>query len=252
MRVRVVSMWFNEEKLAPYFLKHYAWADEIVILVDADTSDGTWDVLRKALEVRSSNLRYERFAFPNMLNDALKARILTMAANEPGCDWAIVADADEFVYGRWIPLAFAAPSIDDRADVIWVPMWNVYRHRTEKDLDPSDPALPQRRHGPREIHHVKPCAFRVGAGVELGPGSHSFTGPATLREVGQEGLPSPLGAAHWQYADPDLAVERLVLNRRGRLSPENLARGHGAHYLGLTEASVRAECARHLDDPKLF
>ena len=274
MRIRVVSMWFCEEQLARFFLKHYAWADEISILVDADTSDGTWEILREAHEAHGSNLRYRSFDFPHRLDDILKARALTEAANEPGCDWAIVADADEFVFawtfgehirssnpvnatpveGEEVDRLWFVRDVLEviHTDIVWIPMWNVYRHRDDDDLDPSDPALPQRRHGSQEIHHVKPCIFRVGAGVELGPVSHSFTGPANLREVGQDGLPSPLGAAHWQYADPDLAVERLVTNRKNRLSPENLARGHGAHYLGLTEGSVRAECAQHLDDPRLF
>lgn len=257
MRVRVVSMWFNEERLAPFFLQHYAWADEIVILVDADTSDGTWEILREALGVRGSNLRYRGFDFPRGLDDALKARALTAVANEPGCDWAIVADADEFVFtvnSKREEQGFATWGIQEArnvADVIWVPMWNVYRHQNDNDLDPSRPTLPQRRYGDQHIHHVKPCAFRVGTGVELGPGSHSFTGSANLREVGRA-KDGPLAAAHWQYADPDLAALRLVTNRKDRLSPENLARGHGAHYLSLTEESVRAECARHLDDPRLF
>ncbi len=41
IKISVISVWYNEEKLAPFFLEHYRFADAIHIAVDADTCDGT-------------------------------------------------------------------------------------------------------------------------------------------------------------------------------------------------------------------
>ena len=34
MNIEVITAWYNEEILAPYFLKHYSFADRIHILLD--------------------------------------------------------------------------------------------------------------------------------------------------------------------------------------------------------------------------
>jgi len=44
--IEVLTMWHNEAFLAPFFLKHYAFADSIRVIDDVDTSDNTKEIIR--------------------------------------------------------------------------------------------------------------------------------------------------------------------------------------------------------------
>lgn len=48
MSIEIITMWYNEEALAPFFLKHYSWADKITLLYDEETSDKSLDIIAKA------------------------------------------------------------------------------------------------------------------------------------------------------------------------------------------------------------
>ena len=43
--ITVISAWYNEEFLASLFLKHYSFADKIVILLDESTNDHTVEMI---------------------------------------------------------------------------------------------------------------------------------------------------------------------------------------------------------------
>ena len=59
MKIVLITMWYNEEFLAPFFLNHYKWVDKIHILLDADTDDNT-----EAIATGYSNVLIEHFNFP--------------------------------------------------------------------------------------------------------------------------------------------------------------------------------------------
>ena len=245
MKIRVASMWLDESAIAPHFLAHYAWADEIVVLLDDATTDDSAAICRKfAATVIPHH-------FDRGLDDVIKSDRLTRAASWPGADWIFLVDADEIVFPAGGENARSFLSRQS-ADVVWSPMWQIYRHRTESTLDPAAPPAPQRRHGPRAVHHEKPVAFRQSAiiskGISLAPGGHGYD--ADTGSIVFESEETLLGV-HWARADVDIAVRRHAV-RAARLSPENLRRNHGTHYISFTEESIRAECAAHLDAPQLF
>jgi hypothetical protein len=55
---------------------------------------------------------------------------------------------------------------EGRHDVLFAKMWDVYRHKSDWDLDPLNDAASQRRHGNPEIDVMFPwlriyCAFSI-------------------------------------------------------------------------------------------
>ncbi|MCX6007822.1 MAG: hypothetical protein NTZ34_11280, partial [Chloroflexi bacterium] len=54
--------------------------------------------------------------------------------------------------------------------------------------------------------------------------------------------------AHWQMADPSIAVDRRM-KCRARMSERNKALGMAWHNYNVTGEGIRAECDCHLDDP---
>lgn len=254
-------MWFNEAAIAPYFLRHYSFADRIHILVDVDTTDAT-----RELCDATPGVTWSSHAFPDMLDDEIKAASLTRTVTELAgeYDWIVVVDADELVFARSgihnlrAVLVQQSPDVD----VLWVPMWQVYRHaKSEKPLDPDgDEPVLQRRHGEACVHHVKAAIVRPEAGVILGPGCHSYAQRGHALGSGVKYVPavsavwadSPIIGAHWPMVDEEMAVDRYLRCRRERLSKANLQRRHGVHYLSMTEASVREECRAHANDLRLW
>ena len=246
--IEVVSMWYNEEFLAPFFLDHYSWADKITILLDTDTADGTEELIKMC-----SNARYIPFTFPDMMDDNLKAAEMNTRYRSTNADWIIFVDADEFIYHPDMPVPEFLETIS--YDLITVILYQVYRHVMDENLTYSKPALMQRRHGDPNVwegnngEYRKPCVAKRGLPFRWGPGCHSLGGPDDVIEHMQKAIINPLYGAHWMNADPCFCVERRVQGRRDRQSRNNLRKGLTQHQHKITEESVLAECKAHENDP---
>lgn len=264
MKITVISMWYDEAILAPYFLGHYAFADEIRILLDPKTEDGTADICR-----RYANVSMEEFGFPdNKFDDLLKIEKLNAVYRSLKSDWVIVADSDEFVfplpYGRDMRTALMELS---QFDLAYARMWQVYRHRTDRDLDLQLPAVPQRRHGDPNVStginalYTKPIIARGQLHIAWTVGCHNWMPLAPTgrwRRFLRQALPRSLrvaprhfGGVHWAMADLSIGLRRR-LPKRARLSARNLEEGWGQQHFDLTAEKIRNECEAHLDDPQLF
>jgi glycosyltransferase involved in cell wall biosynthesis len=244
MRVSVISRWHNEAFLAPFFLSHYSWADEIIIMLDSTSNDRSAEIIESF-----PNAQFKYFESGGVLNDRLLAEMMSSLAGSLKSDWVIYVDADE--------LAFPERGADPRetlakADGNVIETWFrwVYRHKTDLDLDPSFPAVPQRRHGGRYTlaagcwgSFMKPCIVKPETGIRWGVGTHGYA-PSPVIQISH----TKFDGVHWQMADVEMAVKRsLPRTNATRLSSENLKNGWGVR--NWTEESIRAECKAHENDP---
>jgi len=243
--IEVLSVWYNEQFLAPYFLKHYEWADSIRIFVDSDTNDNTRAILS------DHNVYWEDFDMHGGLDDWEKALHLTKEYSETHCDWVIVVDADEFIYHRTMPVPDYLKVA--RGRLVTVIFHEVYRHITDGDLDPSLPPLYQRRHGSTKVwgetweDNVKPCVMRAGQDIKLGIGVHRLGLESSV--VVTSTLGPYLYGVHWRHADPCFSVDRMLNGRWGRQSPANIER-YGE--MKTTREAILAECKAHETDPEVL
>lgn len=245
MKISVISRWYNEAFFAPFFLIHYAWADEVIVMLDKTTTDESAEIIG-----RYPNARFEYFDHSGMLNDRLLIEMMSDLSGSLKTDWVIHADADEFAF----PAGMGDPRTAlVRADGNLIETWFrwVYRHKTDLDLDPSKPALLQRRHGGEYRiwpgmgdKFMKPCIIKPETKTRWGIGTHSFQ-PNPLIKISS----IKFDGVHWQMADVEIAIKRNASND-SRLSPENKAHRWGVK--NFTEAMIRAECASHLNDPQVF
>lgn len=248
MKISVISRWYNEEFFAPFFLSHYSWADEIIVMLEKSSDDKSAEII-----VRYPNARIEYFDHGGTLNDRLMAEMMSDLAASLKSDWVIYADVDEFAF----PIGFEDPRVVlEKADGNVIETWFrwVYRHTTEGNLDPTQPAIWQRRHGGRNTVYpetwrmndkfMKPCIVKPETKIRWNPGQHGyFPNPAVkISNTKFDGV-------HWQMADVEIAVMRDARNDR-RLSPENIKNRWGTK--DISEEMIRAECERHLRDPLLF
>ena len=253
MKVEVITMMFNEEFLVPFFMGHYSWVDKIKVFIDADTTDNTELIVRNY-----PNAEVYKFRFPDMMDDALKVGFLNEAYRSSEANWVIMVDADEFVFKNMKP-DIRSILEQEKADVIISKLYQVYRHRTDSDLDMTKPAIIQRRHGIANEGFDKRCGFSLGlynkpivarGGLKISwtAGNHFIKYEQAYPVSSQEFL----DGAHWAMADPCFCIERRCKGRRDRQSKFNLENGMTIQHHHITEEQVKAECDAHLNDPEVL
>ncbi|EQD36980.1 glycosyl transferase family 2, partial [mine drainage metagenome] len=139
-------------------------------------------------------------------------------------------------------------------DVVRSCMFQVYRHRNDKNLDPSLAPIPQRIHGDPDLFstdtqanraansvYIKPNIVRPSKRICFLPGHHQIEG-------NPQASPESYVGAHWQMADPSIAIARRM-ERKARVSERNRARQMGWQHFDITVDKIKEECERHLDDP---
>lgn len=260
MKIDIITMWYNESFLAPFFLKHYSYADTIHILLDEETSDNTQEIALKFENVRIVPVR-----FPDKLDDILKIDKINSLYKEIDSDWIIAVDSDEFVFP--LPINKNIKDIlgnESKYNLFNAQLWQVYRHRNDNDLNPDLPAIYQRRHGDPNVTiginalYVKPIIIRSGLDIEWKPGCHLLARKNIIGWIrsyiqGKQILLSPqlIYGVHWAMADPEISIQRRI-KRKERLSKRNIEMGLGIQNFNVTEEQIRQECEQHLDDPLLF
>ena len=244
MSVEVITTWYNESFLAPFFLRHYAWADKITLLYDRDTTD---DSLRIAQSF--PNVAVKPFRFPDMLDEGIKQIQLNDAYQNSECDWVVLVDADEFVFfmAEGEPCADIRPVLETTTDTAFmVNFYTVFRHRTDAALNPDLPVVPQRRHGHKG--EGKPCIARTGLGIKWKIGCHCLADPLPEKLVVQLDI---FGCAHWTMADT-FCFKRRLRDRKERQSRRNIERGMDCHNHSVTIQDLKAILQTHLDDPRVI
>ena len=244
MSIEIITMWYNEAFLAPFFLNHYSFADRIRVIYDMDTTDGTEDIV-----TQYQNAVLEKFKFPDAFDNDIAVDKLNQCYRESKADWVIAVDADEFVL---------TPNLheflqDRTEDVFLVRLYEVYRNVSDVDLDPSLPIANQRRHGdPNAVggsnkSGAKPIVVHTGRKIKWMPGQHRIWNRHRLI-TGEEVL---LGA-HWLFADNSRPFIERRLKRRLRQSKNNILRGHSCHYNEITENAVIRQLEQHMNDQRVF
>lgn len=248
MKITVLSKIYNEGKLLPFFLKHYSYADEILIYLDLGTDDNSEAIIRRCPQAKIIWAEST-----GELDDLKCIQDLNEIARNSDADWLILADVDEFIF----PHNFADPrEVLERADgnLIYSRMWNIYRHETDSDLDYENPSIFQRRHGDadRTVEllnrlQTKPDIIKPEIKIEWTVGNHFF-------EPNPNVIPSStvFDGAHWKLVDFDLAVERRIHGRKDRFSEINLKNSWGFQYFNVTREEIIAEYEQHKNCPQVF
>lgn len=229
----VISCWYNEEFLAPFFLSHYSFADRIIVLLDDNTKDLTEDVLSLY-----HNVIWERVHFDYQMSERLKVAYLNEEYKKIKEGYVMNVDADEFVFTKEDEFSYTEEDELDREDnlgehdydIANVKLYNVFRHKTDKDLDLKEPIGSQRCHGVHIWPYIKPIVVRAGLpGLRWTVGNHTvivngqkelYNG-ITKKSVSDLVYRENFEGAHWVYADPCFAVDRRMdrLRRMGSIHP---------------------------------
>jgi hypothetical protein len=245
MKIEVITTWYNDAFLAPFFLRHYSYADHIRVMVDADTEDREEC---KAIVRQYPNASIEYFKFPDGYNVVFFQGVIFSACNGSTADWVIVPDSDEFIFCEDMHKFLASQT----ADIVKVKLYQVFRNVMDADLDSSKPIMGQRMHGDpnyvkgQNSHGTKPIILRTGKRIHLTPGNHwvwNIRRFVTSNDI--------LIGQHWQMADPCFCITRRMSRKKRLNSAISLPGGYAAHDLHVTEEYILSECNAHLNDGEL-
>lgn len=244
--VEVVSAWWNEEILAPVFLRHYDWTDHIHVILDSATTDNTRSFLEGNPKVTIHPITY-----PNGIDWITKSEAVNRLAKSRACDWVIGVDADEFIWGM-NEESVKEFLLRQTGDVVFAAMWSVYRHESESDID-TRPVREQRRHGCSEpgvtygfSGWIKPCVMRPSKQIDWTCGVHEYVPRADITPCKEF-----LIGSHWAMADVGLAVSRRT-GQVLRQSENNKIHRHGYQNFDITREAIEAECRLHARDKRLW
>lgn len=230
--IETLTFMYNEEFLAPFYLRHYEqFVDKMTIVYDMDSTDKTLEIIKKHPKVKVIE-----YSFKDMMDDKEKVGLINMLYRTKTDGYILNVDADEFIFpGEW-----------RLGDVTTATLYNVYRHKLDKDLDINKPIAQQRRHGYLNPMYVKPIIVKTGLKLNWLPGNHQLEG------YSGKVLNTGIIGAHWANADPCFCVERRVKNRRDRQSKYNLDNRLTVQHHGIIEQDVLNECKYHEEDEQCW
>lgn len=246
-------MWYNEEFLAPFFLNHYSYADQITIILDADTNDNSESIVK-----RYPNTKIVNFKFPDMMDDEIKSRIITEQYVKSKHNWVLAVDADEFVFYKknscFIYNLNRYLNQYSNYDLIKVAFYQIYKNIIDKKLDSTIDTVPQRRHGDPNIFsehnklYLKPILVKTGLQIKWDPGCHFLKNNNSKILVSD----NILFGAHWAMADEEFVFSRRIKNRRERQSKNNIEKQMTVQHHNVTVKSIMEEFIMHYNDPQVF
>ncbi|MDD2850974.1 MAG: glycosyltransferase family 2 protein [Desulfuromonadaceae bacterium] len=254
MKIELITMWYNEEFLAPFFLNHYSWVDKIHILLDADTDDNT-----EKIAARYPNVSVEYFKFPNMMDDLIKSRKINEKYRSiTDADYIIVVDSDEFILCNRLTDVVKDHIILKDKSIYFAVLWQIYQHEHDIRPDPSKPVYPQRRHGDPTIANcnIKPVVVKAGLNLVWGVGNHSVVLDGkhmswltphvdVMSEHGVSVRPvDMMQGAHWRLFDLNETINRRIRNRANRQSQVNLSTNLSSHLHKTSVNEITAEFNR--------
>jgi glycosyltransferase involved in cell wall biosynthesis len=232
MKLHVYTVCFNEERMLPYFLEHYArWASKIVVYDNMSTD-------RSAEIIRSwPNTEIIPFDTDGQLQELRLTEIRSNCWKGDDADYVIVCDVDEFLHVDDLPEFLAAqPEID----VFEALGFNMIARRFPSDYSRS--LLDQVRRGSFAGNYCKMMLFKPRSvhAMNYGPGSHTASpeGSAPLRVLRATDHAGRLRLLHYKYLSLDYLVDRHT-TLAGRLGTEYSTHGYAFHYLDSRLRSLR-------------
>lgn len=205
MTVHAISIMHNEEKLLPYFLRHYStFADKIFIFNDHSTD--------KTVEIAAVNPKVQilDFEYNDGLNELHFNECFINAYKRLSrgvADWVMIVDGDEFIHNDDIIGVLEAQRQMGRRAL----KTTGYRMISQTFPTTTGQIYEECRHGLRARDYDKVVIFDPTLDITFEQGRHSTNLPEGIKYYRAK-----LGLLHYQYLSREYYVERYTesFNRR--------------------------------------
>lgn len=203
----------QEEKILPYFLKHYTQFSK-VILLEGHSTDRTIEIAESfGAEIRKVDSN-------NEVNDEIWLQVKNNCWKDSKADWVIICDADEFVYHQNIERY-----LSETDSILFMP--RLFNMMSEKFPTGNDQIYNEVQYG--KEGGAKMNLFRPGIVKEINYsiGCHHADPKTEFADIKPD-LTSPIITMHMRHLG---RKETLLKNKYlfSRLSPVNKKHGWGYH-----------------------
>jgi glycosyltransferase involved in cell wall biosynthesis len=218
LHIHVYTVCYNEEKILPYFLRHYSSFAEKIIVFDNYSTDSSPDIVRSC---PIADLR--RFNTNGTFNDLENIRIKNKSYKESlgKADFVIVVDMDEFLYHPQILELLRRY----KSDGVTLPKTIGYDMISWRFPRSSKPFVENMRIGRESPSYAKRCIFHPEVDINFQVGAHTCNAAGNILESNS----ADIKLLHYHY----LGLLRIIRKHRAfkrRLSQFNLEHKLGYQY----------------------
>jgi glycosyltransferase involved in cell wall biosynthesis len=211
MKIEVYAVCYNEERLLPYFIRHYSQFADICVY-DNYSTDKSIEIMDKA------GIKHVEFNTDGEFREDIMVDVRNNCWKESKADWVIICDIDELIYHKNISSALATI----QGTVIMPRMFNMYA-----DVFPST---------------LGQIYDEVNMGVDMN-GKMNIFRPDQIKEMNYDAgchnahpegnfelnIQSEILSLHFKYLSPEYLIWRnYILN--ARQSEVNRKNGWNWHF----------------------
>lgn len=179
MKIRAIVPVYNEEKLLPKFLRHYARLCDSIVVWDNGSTDRTFEIASAHPLVEAR--RFETDGYDEL--SVLSVLEATKDESRGRYDWCLFPDCDEFIMGD-VPGTERDTLSRSKADILAPRGYCLAEVAGDPPLDLGADILRQRRNGYPSPAYSKPVVMRPEAVASFAPGKHSIRGIVASPEPG--------------------------------------------------------------------
>lgn len=217
--ITVVTLCRNEQYLAPFFLRHYAFADWIVVYDNQSTD--------RSREILSADKRVHIVSYDTggVLDDLANLKFKNEAYKQMAGDWFIIVDFDEFVQhenihdylDRCTYHGVTIPRLDG---------WNMIGDAVP--VDDGRPMIELITQGVRDPHYCKSAIVHRDVDIRYQIGGHTCF-PLGRVKYSQH---NEVKLLHFNWLSREHGLEKRRRTSTA-LSPSNIANGFGLQVFNL-------------------
>lgn len=212
MTIDVFTTCYNEEKILPYFLRHYKKIARNITIYDNMSTDNSCNIIENFEGINlikfDTNDKFEESVLMNIRNTCWK---------DSDADWVIVCDTDELIYHHDIL------NILSQTNSTYI-ITQGYEMISENLPTTNGQIYEELKNGYFKPDYSKPCLFKPSqiTNINFSPGSHTATPEGNVISNNNTGIK----LLHYKYLNRDFLIKKYQ-NYKIRQSEEMKAKGWG-------------------------
>lgn len=216
--IHLYCLFGNEEKLMPYFMRHYAPEVDQLFMLDGKTTEATKNIINQYDKATIIETPFTEGEWDERKVAAYKSGIYQQSRGK--ADWVIMVDADEFLFFNDGIRRTLEKYQDENMRVIKMQGYQMVADKfPESDKQLTDLV----RHGVRDQIYDKVSALDPRFEIHWKPGGHDCFTNGTIYSPGMKLL-------HYRYFGEAYLKQRNA-RQYARLKRQDIAQGLGVHVV---------------------
>jgi len=216
MKIETYCLANNEEKMMPYFMRHYTQFSHVILLENGSTD--------RTVEIAASyGADIWKFDREDEINDQWFSDIKNTCWKESTADWVIICDADEFIYHPNL-----VSILENTDSTIFMPrLFNMFSENFPTTEGQIYEEVTMGKEGGGKMNLFNPKEI---TDINFNHGCHKASPEGNVKLC----VNSEIITMHFRFIGKEFTIERNI-RAASRLSSFNKELGLGYHVIGTPE-----------------